>query len=140
MLLNSRGHERARSACVHLCNTDASTNTGQKYTQNMEYTQITHTKCRVGNFLSCSPPAGPLTVLVSSVKGGGRGIIAAVGPFHTDGRGPAHMLTEHYTSLSPSPCRAPPECTGAPSGILMIPIQFGGARATSWMSSVDTSV
>lgn len=68
------------------------------------------------------------------------GVIAAVGLHHTDGLGRVHMLTEHYTSLSTSLCRAPPECTGAPSGILTIPIQFVGAKATSWMSSVDTSV
>lgn len=74
------------------------------------------------------------------VKRGGVGVIAAVGLHHTDGLGPVYMLTEHYTSLSTSLCRAPPECTGAPSGILTIPIQFVGAKATSWMSSVDTSV
>lgn len=46
-----------------------------------------------------------------------------------------HILREHHTSLplsrslnTPQRCSAPPERTGAPSGILTIPIQFAAEK------------
>lgn len=63
------------------------------------------------------------------MKWGGVGVIAAVGLHHTDGLGPVHMLTEHYTSLSTSLCRAPPECTGAPEWNINDPNSICGSQS-----------
>lgn len=99
-------------------------------------------KHSTGNFFLLICPSGNLDCAGFQGREEGPGWMLWLlrGLNHTDGPGPVHMLTEHYMSLSTSRRGAPPECTGAPSGILTIPIQFVGAGATSWMSSVDTSV
>lgn len=99
-------------------------------------------KHSTGNFFLLICPGGNLDCagFQGGEEGAGWMLWLLRGLNHTDGPGPVHMLTEHYMSLSTSRRGAPPECTGAPSGILTIPIQFVGAGATSWMSSVDTSV
>lgn len=99
-------------------------------------------KHSTGNFFLLICPGGNLDCVGFQGREEGAGLMLWLlrGLNHTDGPGPVHMLTEHYMSLSTSRRGAPPECTGAPSGILTIPIQFVGAGATSWMSSVDTSV
>lgn len=96
----------------------------------------------LGTFFLLICPGGNLDCAGFQGREEGAGLMLWLlrGLNHTDGPGPVHMLTEHHMSLSTSRRGAPPECTGAPSGILTIPIQFVGAGATSWMSSVDTSV
>lgn len=122
-------HTQVRNTCTHRHIHGVHTDTTQK----VLYWEL----------FSSSPPAGTLTELVFRAEKGVvvvGCVIAAGWLHHTDGLGPVHMLTEHNTSLSTSLCRALTECTEAPSGILMIPIQFVEAKATSWMSSVDTSL
>lgn len=66
-----------------------------------------------------------LTVPISrTVEGEGwRGVSAAVWPHHADGQGTAHMLTEHYMSLSTSLC-SPVRNINVPNSICRVQSYF----------------
>lgn len=134
MLLCSHGHERAGFTCVCSGNTDTNacwylyTNTGQK-----THTDTTYRVLSGKQFLKLCPLGG-LRLHWFPKQCRGMLVLLFGTVTQMDGAQRICCIRERLSSL---PC-VEPWCKRAPGGILMLPIQFVGAKATSWMSSVDT--